>query len=47
MDADVCTLLVLSNISVLNVSTWFLLVFTISVMVHIYNQHLFLTSLKY
>lgn len=36
MNADVGIVLVLS-ISVLTVSTWFLLVFTISLMVHIYN----------
>lgn len=32
---------VLFTISVLNVSTWFLVVFTIFLMVHIYNKHHF------
>lgn len=37
MNADVSILLVLCTISVLNVSIWFLLEYTISLMVHIYN----------
>lgn len=42
MNADVGILrVVLFTISVLNVSTWFLLVYTIFLMVRIYNKHTF------
>lgn len=42
MNADVGILrVVLFTISVLNVSTWFLLVYTIFLMVHIYNYYHF------